>query len=89
MGAGTARGSTGGAVPQTIFALPKLTVGDYALYQVPLYVNDHDPAGGATAENIGSMLLKRFNWLLDFRQNRAYLQPNKYLYTPMQGEAEK
>ncbi len=89
LGTAEASGSTGGVVHQTIFALPKLKIGDYELYQVPLYVNDQDPAGGAIAENIGSMLLKRFNLLLDFRLNRAYLKPNKYLYTPMKSEAAK
>lgn len=86
LGAATVSGSTGGLVHQTVFALPRLKIGDYELYQVPLYVNDQDPAGGAIAENIGSMLVKRFNLLLDFRLNRAYLKPNKYWYTPIMRE---
>lgn len=89
MGTAAASGSTGGVVQQTIVALPKLKVGDYELYQVPLFVNDQDPVGGAVAENMGSMLLKRFNLLLDFRLNRAYLKPNQYLYTPMKLQAGK
>ena len=83
LGSAEASGSTGGVVHQTIVALPKLKVGDYELYQVPLFVNDQDPIGGAIAENMGGMLLKRFNLLLDFRLHRAYLKPNQYLYTPM------
>jgi hypothetical protein len=53
---------------QAIVALPKLKVGDYELYQLPLYINEQDPTGGAVAENIGSnIILKRFNLALDFR----------------------
>lgn len=89
LGTAAASGSTGGVVPQTIFALPKLKIGDYELYQVPLYVNDQDPVGGASAENIGSLVLKRFNLLLDFRQYRAYLKPNQYWYSPIEREATK
>jgi predicted aspartyl protease len=86
LGTATASGSAGGAVRQAIVALPRLKVGSYELYQLPLYVNEQDPAGGATPENIGSSLLKRFNWVLDFRAQRAYLRPNRYLYAPIAGE---
>ncbi len=72
-----------------MLALPKLKIGSYELYELPLYVNEQDPAGGATAENIGSNILKRFNLLLDFQANRAYLKPNRYLYSPAKNESGK
>ena len=89
LGSAKASGSAGGVVRQNIVALPKLKVGDYELYQLPLAINEQDPAGGATAENIGSNILKRFNLLLDFRANRAYLRPNRYLYAPVTSEPVK
>ena len=31
---------------------------------------------------MGNNFLKRFNMLIDFRNNKIYLQPNNYYYTP-------
>lgn len=31
---------------------------------------------------MGNNFLKRFNILIDFRNNKIYLQPNNYYYTP-------
>lgn len=31
---------------------------------------------------IGNNFLKRFNMLIDFRNNKIYLQPNNFYYTP-------
>lgn len=86
LGTAEASGSAGGVVRQTIVALPRFAVGGYELYQLPLFINEQDPAGAAPAENIGSSILKRFNWVLDFQAQRAYLQPNRYLYAPVAGE---
>jgi predicted aspartyl protease len=89
LGTAEASGSAGGVVRQTIVALPKLKIGDYELYQLPLFINEQDPAGAAIAENIGSSILKRFNLVLDFQANRAYLRPNRYLYAPVASEPAK
>jgi len=86
LGTAEASGSVGGVVRQAVVALPKLKIGAYELYQLPLCINEQDPAGGAIPENIGSGILKRFNLVLDFRANRAYLRPNRYLYAPLVGE---
>jgi hypothetical protein len=86
LGTAEASGSAGGVVRQAIVALPRFAVGGYELYQLPLFINEQDPAGAASAENIGSNILKRFNWVLDFQAQRAYLQPNRYLYAPVAGE---
>jgi predicted aspartyl protease len=81
-GTAHASGSAGEPVAQAIFSLPTLTLGNYQLYQLPLYVNEQDPVGGAIPENIGTQILKRFNLLLDFSANHLYIKPNKYLYSP-------
>lgn len=89
LGTASASGSTGGTVRQRIVVLPKLKVGAYELYQLPLYVNEKDPTGGAVTENIGSNILKRFNLILDFQANQAYIRPSRYLYAPVSGEPGK
>lgn len=81
-GTAHASGSAGEPVAQAIFSLPTLTLDKYQLYQLPLYVNEQDPVGGAIPENIGTQILKRFNLLLDFQSNHLYIKPNKYLYSP-------
>lgn len=83
LGTANTSGSAGGQVTQTVFSLPTLTLGKYQLYQLPLYVNEKDPIGGAIPENIGTQILKRFNLLLDFTTNQLYIKPNKYLYSPI------
>ena len=83
IGTSETRGSTGVVFRQNIVRLPQLKLGDYELYRVPLGINQQDPAGAVSAENVGSGILKRFNWILDFQTNRAYLRPNKYLYAPI------
>lgn len=89
LGTASAGGSTGGTVRQTVVALPTLTLGAYSLPPVPLYINDQDPVGGAVAENIGSDLLRRFTWLLDFAAGRAYLKPNPYFAAPLAPQPQK
>lgn len=83
LGTAYASGSAGGRVAQATFSLPTLTLGKYQLYQLPLYVNEKDPIGGASPENIGTQILKRFNLLLDFSANHLYIKTNKYLYSPV------
>jgi len=83
LGAAYTSGSAGGQVAQTVFSLPTLTLGRYQLYQLPIYVNEKDPVGGAIPENIGTQILKRFNLLLDFSTNLLYIKPNKFLYSPI------
>jgi len=87
VGSAEARGSAGGAFKQSLYALPVLKIGAYELYQLPVAINDMDPAGAAPAENLGSEVLRRFNWVLDFKNQRAYCKPNKFLYAPLPAPA--
>jgi hypothetical protein len=75
-------GSAGGTVRQTIVALPTLRLGAYSLAQVPLFINEQDPAGGAVAENIGSALLRRFTMFLDFIGGPRLPQAEPVCYGP-------
>lgn len=83
IGSAETRGSSGGVVKQRICVLPTFRIGTYELYELPLAINEADPVGGVAAENMGSQVLKRFNWILDFKHNVAYCKPNKWLYAPL------
>jgi hypothetical protein len=76
-------GSSGVAFTQQSVILPRLMFGDFELYQVPLYINDKDPEGVSNNEIIGNKILKRFNAILDFKNDAIYLKPNSLFYSPM------
>lgn len=82
---GTSRsiGSTGIEFSQKIVRLPILKLGNFELYQVPISINDKDPQGVEYNEVIGNKILKRFNTILDFKNNAIYLKPNSLFYSPM------
>lgn len=83
IGSAETRGSTGGTFKQNIYALPTFKVGSYELYQLPVAINETDPTGAVLTENLGSKILRRFNWIIDFRNSTAYCKPNKFLYAPL------
>ena len=89
IGASESKGSAGIPYRQNIFLLPKIRIGEYELYQLPLSVNETDPSNSVPAENIGSSVLKRFNIMLDFKNNQAYIKPNKFIYSPVADKPEK
>lgn len=79
----TATGSSGNALSLKIVQLPKLKIGDYELYRVPLGIYDKDPEGVDDLKILANNILKRFNSIIDFQNNRIYIKPNKLLYSPM------
>lgn len=79
----TATGSSGNPLKLKIVQLPKLKIGDYELYRVPLGIYDKDPEGVDDLKILGNNILKRFNAIIDFQNNRIYIKPNKLLYSPM------
>jgi len=83
LGKSTSRGSAGIAFTKQKVQLPKLKIGKYELYQIPIHINDADPKGMEHQENIGNKILKRFNSLIDFKNRAIYLKPNKLLYSEM------
>lgn len=89
IGSAKTKGSAGGVLQQRICVLPTFKIGAYELYELPLAINEADPVGGVAAENIGSRVLKRFNWILDFKNNVAYCKPNKLLYAPLSESSTK
>ena len=61
----------------------KLKLGDYEMYQIPLAIQEQEIKGDEHNENIGNNILKRFNTIIDFKNNYIYLKPNNLFYAPM------
>ena len=76
-------GSTGIAIKNNKYILPKLKLGDYEMYQIPLAIQEQEIKGDEHNENIGNNILKRFNTIIDFKNNYIYLKPNNLFYAPM------
>ncbi|RZM24278.1 MAG: hypothetical protein EOO88_23345 [Pedobacter sp.] len=83
LGTSTSKGSAGVPFTMQKVLLPKLKIGNYELYQVPIHINDIDPKGMEHQENIGNKLLKRFNSVIDFKNHSIYLKPNRLIYSDM------
>ncbi len=81
IGTAKTKGSTGTEFKQNKVLLPKLIIGGFEMYQVPIFVSENDPENGQECnENIGNNILKRFNTILDFKNNFIYLKPNRLMY---------
>lgn len=76
-------GSTGIAIKNNKYILPKLKLGDYEMYQIPLAIQEQEVKDDEHNENIGNNILKRFNTIIDFKNNYIYLKPNNLFYAPM------
>jgi hypothetical protein len=83
IGTSKIRGSSGKSIQQAMVLLPKLKIGNFEMYQLPMSINGEDPAGAGNNENIGNVILKRFNTILDISNNAIYLKPNRLFYDTM------
>ena len=54
------------------------------MYQIPLSMQEQEVKDVEHNENIGNKILKRFNTIIDFKNNFIYIKPNKLFYSPMQ-----
>ena len=84
IGSGKTSGSSGIWHDLKIVRLPKLKLGDYELYRVPLGIYDKDPKGVNRNEILGNNILKRFNSIIDFKNSQIYIKPNKLFYSEME-----
>lgn len=82
---GTAKstGSAGKKIISKLVSLPKLKIGDFEMYQIPLSIQQQEIENVEHNENIGNKILKRFNTIIDFKNNYIYLKPNNLFYSPM------
>lgn len=78
-----ATGSSGVNFDLKIVRLPKFKIGEYELYRIPLAIYEKDPEGVKNNEILGNNILKRFNSIVDFKNNMIYIKPSKLLYSPM------
>ena len=62
--------------------LPKIKIGPYEIYHFPIAINDKDIEGVNNNDYLGNELLKRFNTIIDFKNNFIYLKPNKLIHLP-------
>jgi hypothetical protein len=83
VGQSTSVGSSGNKIINDRVIVPKLKIGDYEMYQIPMSIKQKDPEGVRHNENIGNNILKRFNTIIDFKNKFIYLKPNKLFYSPM------
>nr|WP_314492571.1 aspartyl protease family protein [uncultured Chryseobacterium sp.] len=83
IGKSTSKGSSGKGFTQKYVLMPKIKVGDFEMNQVPMSINDQDPEGVEHNENIGNVILKRFNAIIDFKNSAVYLKPNRLFYSPL------
>ncbi len=81
IGQTSSKGSSGLPFKQQRVLLPLLKLGKYYMYNIPVSINEKDPAGVANNENIGNNLLKRFNTIIDFKNNAIYIKPNGLFYS--------
>ncbi len=76
-------GSTGNEIIGKMVMLPNLKIGDFEMYQIPLIIEQKEVENVEYSENIGNKILKRFNTVIDFKNNYIYLKPNNLFYSPM------
>ncbi|WP_111707410.1 retropepsin-like aspartic protease [Lutibacter citreus] len=76
IGSSTSLGSTGIKWKATDYILPKLQIGEFKLFNVPLSIDEKDPKGIENNNILGNNLLKRFNAIIDLKNFEIYLKPN-------------
>lgn len=77
LGTDALKGSGPALVAVTNAVLPRLLVGPFAFANVPMAVEQTNAAAGTPFNIVGNDLLKRFNCIIDYRNDAVYLQPNR------------
>ncbi|MCE7995157.1 MAG: hypothetical protein HEP71_24470 [Roseivirga sp.] len=75
-GTSVASGSSGAKWTINNYLLPKLRLGEFEILRVPVSIRSEDPKGVGYLDILGNNLLKRFNTIIDFKENIIYLKPN-------------
>lgn len=77
-------GSAGIPKSTSKIMIDKIKIGDYEIYHFPIMVNSQEMKGMENGNFLGNELLKRFNVILDFKNNYIYLKPNKLIHLPFE-----
>ena len=67
--------------------VPLLTFDVYALKDIPSWLLGSRNPAGFSVNLFGNDLLKRFNMILDFQNDRLYLKPNGLMKMPFKGNS--
>jgi hypothetical protein len=70
-----------------IVEAPLLTFDGYALTDIPAWLLGGRNPAGFSVNLFGNDLLKRFNMVLDFQNDRLYLKPNGLMHEPFKGNS--
>ena len=70
-----------------IVEAPLLTIDRFALTNIPSWLLGSRNPAGFEVNLFGNDLLKRFNMVLDFQNDRVYLKPNKLMNEPYKGNS--
>jgi hypothetical protein len=70
-----------------IVEAPLLTIDGYALKDIPSWLLGSRNPAGFSVNLFGNDLLKRFNMVLDFQNDRLYLKPNGLMNMPFKGNS--
>lgn len=80
----TYQGSAGIPRKKLDILLSKIKIGPYEIYHFPISITDKDPEGVEDNDYLGGELLKRFNVILDFKNNFIYFKPNRLIHLPFE-----
>ncbi len=76
-------GSSGKEVKEDIVLLPKIEIANLEFYRTPITISTTKSINEPFNNNIlGNNFLRRFNIIIDYRNETIYLKPNNFLYTP-------
>ena len=86
LGSGSMSGTGDGTIRNEIMLLPKLSFGKEELLELPVFVEDLAGAQQQPGGHFGMDVLKRYNTILDFRVDMAYLSPSSLYGSPYRTE---
>jgi hypothetical protein len=76
LGSSTMGGTGPAKISNGVMLLPRLAIGDQELHDVPLHVEEGSGVGQEPGGHLGMDALKRFDTVVDFRNDVAYLTPS-------------
>ncbi len=62
--------------------LPELHIGEFEMYQIPISLVDKIEQGIDHNGLIGNAIMKRFDLIIDYRNNFLYIKPNRLINSP-------
>jgi hypothetical protein len=82
LGSGQAGGTGDGIIRNEIVLMPRLGLGKEELRELPIHIEQLSETTQESSGRLGMDVLKRFNMVLDFRNDVAYLSPSSLFSDP-------